>query len=126
MATEGHVGEILVNGAVVIAESFGVSERVISISLISVGTSIPELSASLVAIYKKEKAISIGNLLGSNIFNIMAVLGITSMIQPIKVLEMSLINVDLIWMIPTFAVFKAMAVTFVAISVTLPAIPEIS
>mgnify|MGYP001246823198 CR=1 FL=1 len=91
--------DLLVNGAVAIAESFGVSERVISITLISVGTSIPELSASLIAIYKKEKAISIGNLLGSNIFNIMAVLGITSMIQPIKVLEMSLINVDLIWMI---------------------------
>ena len=53
----------------------GVSERIISISVVSIGTSIPELSASIIAIANKEKAISLGNLIGSNIFNILAVMG---------------------------------------------------
>ena len=90
--------ETLVRGAVSLASLMGVSERVISISIISVGTSIPELSASIIAIIRKEKAISLGNLIGSNIFNILAVMGITSMIQPISVQDPSLITNDFIWM----------------------------
>ena len=91
--------EVLIRGVVSIAETFGISERIISISIISVGTSIPELSASLVAIVKKEKAISLGNLIGSNIFNIMAVLGITTIIHPIHITDTNLLGRDLIWMI---------------------------
>ena len=90
--------ETLVRGAVSLASLMGVSERVISISIISVGTSIPELSASIIAIIRKEKAISLGNLIGSNVFNILAVMGITSMIQPISVQDPSLISNDLVWM----------------------------
>ncbi|MDB9779695.1 calcium/sodium antiporter [Flavobacteriaceae bacterium] len=90
--------ETLVRGAVSLASLMGVSERVISISIISVGTSIPELSASIIAIIRKEKAISLGNLIGSNVFNILAVMGITSMIQPISVQDPSLITNDFIWM----------------------------
>ena len=60
----------LVDGAVVIAQKIGVSEAVISVSVIAVGTSIPELAASVIAVLRKEKAISLGNLIGSNIFNI--------------------------------------------------------
>ncbi len=90
--------ETLVRGAISLASLMGVSERVISISIISVGTSIPELSASIIAIIRKEKAISLGNLIGSNIFNILAVMGITSMIQPISVQDPSLITNDFIWM----------------------------
>jgi cation:H+ antiporter len=75
-----------------------VSERVISVSIISVGTSIPELSASIVAIIRKEKAISLGNLIGSNVFNILAVMGVTSMILPIQVQDLDLISNDLVWM----------------------------
>lgn len=90
--------ETLVKGAVSLASLMGVSERVISISIISVGTSIPELSASIIAIIRKEKAISLGNLIGSNIFNILAVMGITAIIQPIKVDDPSLITNDLGWM----------------------------
>ena len=67
--------DLLVNGAVNVASQLGVSERVIGITVVSVGTSVPELAASLVAIAKRENAISIGNLLGSNLFNILAVLG---------------------------------------------------
>ena len=91
--------EMLIKGSVSLAQEIGVSERIISISIISIGTSIPELSASLVAIFKKEKAISLGNLIGSNIFNILAVMGITAMIQPIVVFDHNLIESDFLWMI---------------------------
>ena len=88
----------LVTGASGIARSFGVSERIISVSIISFGTSVPEFAASIIAALKKEKDLSIGNLIGSNIFNIFAVLGITSMIHPIQVIDKDLINSDLWWM----------------------------
>ncbi|PDH46218.1 MAG: hypothetical protein CND86_05270 [Bacteroidetes bacterium MED-G21] len=88
----------LVDGAAGIARSFGVSERIISVSIISFGTSVPEFAASIIAALKKEKDLSIGNLIGSNIFNVFAVLGITSMIQPIQVIDKGLINNDLWWM----------------------------
>ena len=91
--------EMLIKGSVSLAQEIGISERIISISIISIGTSIPELSASLVAIFKKEKAISLGNLIGSNIFNILAVMGITAMIQPIVVFDHNLIESDFLWMI---------------------------
>ena len=91
--------EMLIKGSVSLAQEIGVSERIISISIISIGTSIPELSASLVAIFKKEKAISLGNLIGSNIFNILAVMGITAMIQPIVFFDENLIESDFLWMI---------------------------
>ena len=90
--------ETLVKGAVSLASLIGVSERVISISIISVGTSIPELSASIIAIIRKEKAISLGNLIGSNIFNILAVMGITSMVKPITVQDPNIITNDFVWM----------------------------
>ena len=91
--------EILVSSAVSIATSLGVSDRIIGITVVSVGTSIPELAASVMAVLKKEKAISLGNLVGSNIFNVFAVLGITSIITPIKILDVGLIDSDLWWML---------------------------
>lgn len=91
--------ELLIDGAIGLAQSFGVSERIIGITVVSVGTSIPELAASVIAVLKKEKAISLGNLVGSNIFNLMAVLGITSMITPIKVQDLELLNFDIFWML---------------------------
>ena len=91
--------ELLVNGAVQVASQLGVSERIIAITVVSVGTSIPELAASLVAIAKKENAISIGNLLGSNLFNILAVLGITSLIHPLTVVDNTLLDFDIYVMI---------------------------
>jgi cation:H+ antiporter len=91
--------ELLIEGSVNLAIEFGVSKRIIGITIISVGTSIPELAASLVAIMRKEKAISLGNLLGSNMFNILAVLGITSMVTPIAANDQGLIDFDLIWML---------------------------
>jgi len=91
--------ELLVNGAVGMANNYGVSERVIGVTVVSVGTSIPELAASIIAIIKKEKAISLGNIVGSNIFNLMAVSGITSIITPITVLDQGLLSSDIFWML---------------------------
>jgi len=88
----------LVGGATGIARTIGVSERVISVSIVAFGTSVPELAASIIAVFKKEKDLSIGNLIGSNIFNIFAVLGITSMIQPVHVIDEGLITSDIWWM----------------------------
>ena len=91
--------EFLIRGAVGLATFYEVSERIIGITVVSVGTSIPELAASLIAIIKKEKSISVGNLIGSNIFNLLAVLGITSMITPINVIDQGLLTSDIWWML---------------------------
>ena len=91
--------ETLIKGAVTLAKNLGVSERIISVTIVSVGTSIPELSASIIAIMNKEKAISMGNLIGSNIFNILAVMGITSMIHPVEIQDPGLLRNDIWWML---------------------------
>lgn len=91
--------ELLITGAKNLALAFGVSERVIGLTIVSVGTSIPELAASIIAIVKKEKAISVGNLIGSNIFNLLGVLGITAMVLPILVEDQGLITNDIWWML---------------------------
>jgi len=91
--------EFLIDGAVNLAHDFEVEERIIGITIISIGTSIPELAASLVAVIKKEKAISIGNIIGSNMFNILAVMGLTSMITPIQVKDQGLLTFDILWML---------------------------
>lgn len=91
--------ELLVSGAVDLATALGVSERVISVTMIAIGTSVPELAASVIAAMKQEKAISLGNLIGSNIFNIASVLGITSIIQPIAVKSGAILSSDIFWML---------------------------
>lgn len=91
--------ELLIKGATSLALEFGVSERIIGVTVVSIGTSIPELAASIIAILKKEKAISLGNLIGSNMFNILAVLGITSIITPVAVKDMGLLTNDIFWML---------------------------
>ena len=89
---------MLVDGASGIARTIGISERIISVSIISFGRSVPELTACIIAAFKKKKDLSIGNLIGSNIFNILAVLGVTSMIHPIQVIDEGLIHNDVWWM----------------------------
>lgn len=90
--------EFLVDGAVKLAKELSISEAVISVSVIAIGTSVPELATSIVAIVKKEKGISVGNILGSNIFNIGSVLGITSLIKPI-IVSQEIFERDIVWMI---------------------------
>ena len=87
--------EWFIDGAISLANSFGISERIIGITVVSVGTSIPELVTSLVAVFNKEKSISLGNLLGSNIFNVFAVLGLTSLVTPLSVLDNNIISFDI-------------------------------
>ena len=87
--------EWFIDGAIMLANSFGISERIIGITVVSVGTSIPELVTSLVAVFNKEKSISLGNLLGSNIFNVFAVLGITSLVTPLTVIDQNIIDYDI-------------------------------
>ena len=89
----------LVDGASNIAANFGVSDRVISISVVAIGTSLPELAASFVAAFRGERDLSIGNLLGSNIFNLGAVMGISSMFHPIMLDDVRLLRVDIWWML---------------------------
>ncbi|AUC20901.1 hypothetical protein BTO15_01685 [Polaribacter sejongensis] len=91
--------EFLVNGAKDIAQNMGISEGVISITMIAIGTSVPELAASVIAAMKGEKAISLGNLIGSNIFNIASVLGLTAIIKEIPVTEAQILSRDIFWML---------------------------
>lgn len=74
---------LFVDGAVAIAENFGVSQAVIGLTIVALGTSLPELTTSVVASFKNENDIAIGNAVGSNVFNILSILGISSLIRPI-------------------------------------------
>ncbi|PZO78695.1 MAG: sodium:calcium antiporter [Micavibrio aeruginosavorus] len=85
---------LLVEGASAIARGFGISETVIGLSLVAVGTSLPELATGVVAAWRKHTDIILGNIIGSNIFNIMAILGITAIISPVEVPE-QIVNVDM-------------------------------
>lgn len=76
--------DLFVDGAVLISRNLGLSERAIGLTVVAVGTSMPELITSLVAAFRKQADISLGNLIGSNIFNIFGILGITSMVQPLQ------------------------------------------
>ncbi|MEE8336374.1 MAG: sodium:calcium antiporter, partial [Candidatus Neomarinimicrobiota bacterium] len=75
--------EIFVDGAVTIAALLGVSDLAIGMSIVAFGTSLPELSTSVMAAFHREHGISIGNIIGSNLFNILSVLGIASMLSPL-------------------------------------------
>ena len=101
--------EFLVEGAVNLAKQINISEAVISVTLVAIGTSIPELAASLVAVAKNEKGISVGNLIGSNIFNIGSVLGITAIIKDISIAQ-EIIQRDIIWMLMFATIIMVLAV----------------
>lgn len=94
----------LVGGAKDLAKAFGVSDAVIAATVIAIGTSVPELAASVIAAVKKEKALSLGNLIGSNIFNIGSVLGLTSIIKVIEVTDASILTRDIFWMLAFAAI----------------------
>ena len=96
--------DFLVNGSKDIALKLGISERVIGLSVVAIGTSVPELAASVIAALKGEKAISLGNLIGSNIFNIASVLGLTAMIKPIQIIDKGILTKDIFWMLAVAAI----------------------
>ena len=91
--------EVLIKGSIGLATKLGISERIIGVTIVAFGTSIPELSTSIVAIINKEQNISLGNLIGSNIFDMLGVIGITGILSPIVISDIGLIDSDLIWML---------------------------
>ncbi|MBL8659145.1 MAG: calcium/sodium antiporter [Rhodospirillales bacterium] len=76
---------LLVDGAIMVARDFGVSETVIGLTVVAFGTSLPELATSAVAAFRREADVAIGNVVGSNIYNVLGILGVTALIQPIAV-----------------------------------------
>ena len=91
--------ETLIKSSISVANKLEISERIISITMVAIGTSVPELAASIVASLKKQNDLSIGNLIGSNIFNLLVVIGITSSIIPINGIDNSIINNDMLWVV---------------------------
>ena len=91
--------DYLVDGTISIAKRFEISERVIAVTVVAIGTSIPELATSIVAAIKKEDNLAVGNLIGSNIFNILAVLGVVASVQEITIVDSAILSFDYVWMI---------------------------
>lgn len=91
---------MLVEGAISLARDFGISEAVIGLTIVAIGTSLPELATSVVASLRKHSDVIIGNILGSNIFNILSILGVTALIKPIPVAE-QILNFDIWFMLGT-------------------------
>jgi cation:H+ antiporter len=89
---------LLVDNVALIAEEIGISTRVVSITMVAVGTSIPEVATSVIAAFKKETEISVGNIIGSNIMNILSVLGFTSLVSPVSVAK-EIVEFDIPWML---------------------------
>lgn len=90
--------DMFVDSAVEISRVFGVSERIIGVTVIAIGTSLPELTTSVIAAINKKTDIAIGNILGSNIMNVLGIIGVTALVQPIPVSQQFL-NQDFIWML---------------------------
>ena len=90
--------ELLVENAVGISRNFGVSERIIGVTIIAIGTSLPELITSVMAALAKKTDLALGNILGSNIMNILSIIGLTAIIKPIGVSD-AFIYGDFLWMI---------------------------
>ncbi|MDX5351240.1 MAG: sodium:calcium antiporter [Paracoccaceae bacterium] len=86
----------LVDSATSIAREFGVSEAVIGLTIVAVGTSLPEMATSVIAAFRKHTEIAVGNVVGSNIFNIFGILGITALIAPIPA-EARFAAIDMWW-----------------------------
>jgi len=90
--------EWFVGGAKQLAQGLGVQERIIGITVLALGTSLPELTTAVIASLKKETDLALGNVLGSNIFNILSILGITSIIKTIDVAK-KIVEFDMLWML---------------------------
>lgn len=100
---------LLVDNATLIARSFNVSEAVIGLTIVAIGTSLPELATSVVAAFRKQTEIAVGNVIGSNLFNILSILGITALITPIPA-EPRFSNTDMPWVAATALLLILMAV----------------
>lgn len=101
---------LLVDGAVNIARGYGISEAFIGLTIVAVGTSLPELATSLIAAFRRQSEIAIGNIVGSNIFNVLGILGVTALIAPIPVASRFL-TFDLPIMIAVSLILTALLLT---------------
>ncbi len=101
--------ETLIKSAISVANKYEISQRVISVTMVAIGTSIPELAASVVASIKKQNDLSIGNLIGSNIFNLLVVIGVTSTVLPIEQIDSKIIFNDMLWVILFSAIILPLA-----------------
>lgn len=99
-------GKMFVDGAVRIAHIFGVSERVIGLTIVAIGTSMPELVTSIVAARKGQNDIAVGNIVGSNIFNIFWILGVSSVVKGVNIADASFSDIYMC-MIATLLLFVA-------------------
>ena len=95
----------LIDSAGTLAKNFGISDRIIGVTIVAVGTSIPELVTTVIAALKKENDIAIGNLIGSNIFNIVGVLGIAASLREINIDDPAIFSFDYFWMLGVALVF---------------------
>ncbi|MFN6924156.1 MAG: calcium/sodium antiporter [Tabrizicola sp.] len=109
---------LLVDNAVLIAQTFGVSEAVIGLTIVAVGTSLPELATSVIAAFRKHTEIAVGNVVGSNIFNIFSIIGITALITPIPA--------DARFAMIDMPVAAAVAVGLAVLAFTLNGLPRIA
>lgn len=100
----------LVMGATNIARDFGLSEAFIGLTIVAVGTSLPELATSIIAAFRKQSEIAIGNIVGSNIFNVLGILGVTALITPVPV-EVRFLTFDLPVMIAASVLFAVLLLT---------------
>ena len=106
--------EFFVESSIYFAGYFGVSERIIGLTIVAIGTSLPEVVTTLVAVFKKELDISVGNIIGSNIFNILAVVGLTSIVKPLLITSKENLQFD----ISVMFVFMLLVFLFYSLSKT--------
>ncbi|EDP64691.1 K+-dependent Na+/Ca+ exchanger related-protein [alpha proteobacterium BAL199] len=104
---------LLVDGAIMVARIAGISETVIGITVVAVGTSLPELATTVVAAMRRHSDVALGNIIGSNIFNTLGILGVVALVDPLPI-PPEIMSVDL-W------IMAAVTVTFVALAIRLPA-----
>ena len=95
-------GQALVSGAVGVAHVLGVSERVVGLTVVAIGTSLPELAVSLAAALKKQQEMAVANVVGSNVFNLLMILGVTGLVRPLPI-DPRIVSVDL-WVMMGFTV----------------------
>ncbi|SNS23298.1 cation:H+ antiporter [[Luteovulum] sphaeroides subsp. megalophilum] len=100
---------LLVDSSTQIARSFGISEAVIGLTIVAVGTSLPELATSAIAAWRKHSEIAVGNVIGSNIFNVLGILGITGLVLPIQGLDPRFLREDMPWVLGCSLLLVVMA-----------------
>ena len=104
--------DFLVSSAIEIASLLNVEERVIAVTVIAIGTSVPELATSIVAALKKEVDLAVGNIVGSNIFNLLAVLGVTAIYKDLDIMNDKILSSDYFLMIVVTIIFGIIIYAF--------------